>query len=154
VIPGLSFDWADRSWAAAAGAGAALPARQAGFGGAAPAAAAKEGSSQPVTLDHVDLSIEAGQLVAVVGEVGSGKSSLLAALLGELQPMAPPPGDPAGATPPRPVVRGPVAYCTQIPWVMAATIKARARSSRASLGPAARLDGAWRSRSSALQGPS
>ncbi|CAK0796800.1 unnamed protein product, partial [Prorocentrum cordatum] len=51
------------------------------------------------------LEIQEGELVAVVGAVGSGKSSLLRALLGEL-PRA------GLAAPP-----GRVAYCAQKPWV-------------------------------------
>jgi len=38
---------------------------------------------EPV-LSNVDLTIPSGNLVAVVGKVGSGKSSLLNALCGEL----------------------------------------------------------------------
>ena len=40
-------------------------------------------SGEPVLLD-VDLSVTRGQLVAVIGPVGSGKSSLLACLVGEM----------------------------------------------------------------------
>ena len=36
------------------------------------------------TLTKVDLAVGKAQLVAVVGKIGSGKSSLLAAILGEL----------------------------------------------------------------------
>ena len=36
----------------------------------------------PASLEDVDLKVTAGQLVAVVGSTGSGKSSLLAAALG------------------------------------------------------------------------
>lgn len=36
------------------------------------------------TLRHVNLRVECGSLVAVVGAVGSGKSSLISAFLGEM----------------------------------------------------------------------
>ena len=36
------------------------------------------------TLTKVDLAVGKGHLVAIVGKIGSGKSSLLAAILGEL----------------------------------------------------------------------
>ena len=38
-------------------------------------------------LHSINLSIKAGQLVAVVGHVGAGKSSLISALLGEMEKM-------------------------------------------------------------------
>ena len=38
----------------------------------------------PPALNHLTLEVGRGQLVMVVGRVGAGKSSLLAALLGEL----------------------------------------------------------------------
>ena len=43
-------------------------------------------ASSAVVLKSVNMHIARGQLVMVVGEVGSGKSSLLAALLHELRP--------------------------------------------------------------------
>ena len=36
-------------------------------------------------LNDINLEIDGGQLVAVVGAVGAGKSSLIAALLGEME---------------------------------------------------------------------
>ena len=38
----------------------------------------------PDTLHNMKLNVQRGQLVMVVGEVGSGKSSLLASILGEM----------------------------------------------------------------------
>ena len=43
----------------------------------------------PLTLQSPAFCVQPGQLVGVCGEVGCGKSSLLAALLGELQPIPP-----------------------------------------------------------------
>lgn len=42
----------------------------------------------PITLSTINLKIEKGSLTAVVGSVGSGKSSLLYALLGEMQKLS------------------------------------------------------------------
>ena len=42
-------------------------------------------SNEPPFLRGMNLEISSGQLFAVVGRVGSGKSSLLSALLGELK---------------------------------------------------------------------
>ena len=42
-------------------------------------------SNEPPFLRGINMEISSGQLTAVVGRVGSGKSSLLAALLGELK---------------------------------------------------------------------
>jgi ABC-type hemin transport system ATPase subunit len=50
------------------------------------------GHSARRTLIGVKLQVQPGELLAVVGEVGAGKSSLLAALLGELMPMRGPDG--------------------------------------------------------------
>jgi energy-coupling factor transporter ATP-binding protein EcfA2 len=50
------------------------------------------GQSARRTLIGVKLQVQPGELLAVVGEVGAGKSSLLAALLGELMPMRSPDG--------------------------------------------------------------
>lgn len=39
-------------------------------------------------LSNINLKISAGQLVAVVGTVGSGKSSLVSAFLGEMDKVS------------------------------------------------------------------
>lgn len=67
------------------------------------------------TLMDIDLTIRRGQLVCVVGPVGSGKSSLLAALLGDLYLN---PAEGAGVG-----VRGAVAYHSQVPWILNSTVR-------------------------------
>lgn len=44
------------------------------------------GESQVVALDHVSLSIEKGEFIAIIGSSGSGKSTLLHAIAGVDQP--------------------------------------------------------------------
>ena len=63
-------------------------------------------------LVDVNLRIPAGSLTAIVGAVGSGKSSLLSAILGEM-PLTD--GDVA--------VTGRVAYCAQQAWIQNATVR-------------------------------
>ena len=63
-------------------------------------------------LDSVDLSVPTGSLVAIVGPVGSGKTSLLHALLGEMDCE----GEPV-------LIRGAVAFASQSPFVVNATLR-------------------------------
>lgn len=64
------------------------------------------------TLSSITLNISGGELFAVTGAVGSGKSSLLTAILGEL-PLR------DGSV----SFRGEVAYVPQIPWVFSGTVR-------------------------------
>ncbi|KZV93776.1 ABC transporter [Exidia glandulosa HHB12029] len=63
-------------------------------------------------LRDVNMSIPRGKLVAVVGSVGSGKSSLLQGIIGEMRLTS-------GSV----TFGGTVAYCSQQAWVQNATIR-------------------------------
>lgn len=63
------------------------------------------------------------ELIAVVGSVGSGKSSLISTLLGEM-PMRDTLEPVAGDVPPgRVYVHGPLSYCAQTPWIQNMSLK-------------------------------
>ncbi|XP_036121361.1 canalicular multispecific organic anion transporter 1 [Molossus molossus] len=64
------------------------------------------------TIRDVNLDIMPGQLVAVVGSVGSGKSSLLSAMLGEMENVH-------GHI----TIKGSIAYVPQQSWIQNGTIK-------------------------------
>uniref|UniRef100_A0A6N2KZ89 ABC-type xenobiotic transporter n=1 Tax=Salix viminalis TaxID=40686 RepID=A0A6N2KZ89_SALVM len=65
------------------------------------------------TLSNINLKIEVGSLVAIVGGTGEGKNSLISAMLGELPPM-----EDASV-----VIRGTVAYVPQVSWIFNATVR-------------------------------
>eukprot|EP00977_Amphora_coffeiformis_P000393 scaffold108_cov162-Amphora_coffeaeformis.AAC.4 len=73
-----------------------------------------------ITLQDLTFTIPSGSLVAVVGPVGSGKSSFLSALLGEMEPM-----NDSKVYIPRPenAPLGYISYCTQSPWVVNDTLR-------------------------------
>ncbi|XP_034354498.1 ATP-binding cassette sub-family C member 4 [Arvicanthis niloticus] len=64
------------------------------------------------TLQGLSFTARPGELLAVVGPVGAGKSSLLSAVLGELPPTS-------GLV----SVHGRVAYVSQQPWVFSGTVR-------------------------------
>ncbi|KAM8706128.1 hypothetical protein ACLKA7_010417 [Drosophila subpalustris] len=64
------------------------------------------------TLDNIILKLERGQLVAVIGPVGAGKSSLIQSILGELPP------DKGSLK-----VNGRFSYAAQEPWLFTGTVR-------------------------------
>lgn len=91
--------------------------------GDAKGASVDEGDPQPIayearinrsvyTLTAINFSVKRGELVAVVGSVGSGKSSLLSGLLGEILLLE---GKVRAA--------GTIAYCDQRPWIVNDSVK-------------------------------
>jgi len=75
-----------------------------------------------ITLRNITTHIPTGSLVAVVGSVGSGKSSFLSAILGEMESI-----ENSKVYLPRTEaekgVNGFVSYCTQSPWVINETLR-------------------------------
>ncbi|PWY94483.1 ABC multidrug transporter [Aspergillus sclerotioniger CBS 115572] len=69
-------------------------------------------SSVPFTLNNIDLSIGRSELVAVIGTVGSGKSSLLSALAGEMR-----------KTSGQITMGDSRAFCPQYAWIQNATVR-------------------------------
>ncbi|XP_029164697.1 probable multidrug resistance-associated protein lethal(2)03659 [Nylanderia fulva] len=71
-----------------------------------------EASQSQNTLEDLNLQIEKGKLYAVIGMVGSGKSSLLSAILGEIT-----------LTEGQIKVNGNISYASQEAWVFGATVR-------------------------------
>jgi ABC-type multidrug transport system fused ATPase/permease subunit len=70
------------------------------------------GDGKNLVLKDVNFSANKGELTCIVGRVGSGKSSLLQAILGDLHKIA-------GEV----VVHGTTAYVAQTPWIMNSSVK-------------------------------
>lgn len=63
-------------------------------------------------MTNINLSIPRGQLTAIVGSVGSGKTSLLSGLIGEMR-----------RTSGKVTFGGSVGYCSQSAWIQASLTK-------------------------------
>ena len=75
--------------------------------------------SGPV-LSDLSLEIEAGKLYGIVGPVGSGKSSLLSCILGDMEPAD---EDSKVFMPNRGSSFGYTGYCAQTPWIINDTLR-------------------------------
>ncbi|KAI8821599.1 P-loop containing nucleoside triphosphate hydrolase protein [Chytriomyces cf. hyalinus JEL632] len=67
-----------------------------------------------ITLHNIELRVPKGALVAIVGAVGSGKSSLLNATVGQLKPLN---------SDAKVVFNGSVGYAPQTAWIMNASLR-------------------------------
>lgn len=88
----------------------------------------KEDGSTRQTLSEIDVDIYPGQLVGIIGEVGSGKSSLLNAIMNETLDMSESPSE----LPSQRLtfsalldidVSGSMAFCSQLPWIYSGTVR-------------------------------
>ncbi|XP_074649425.1 multidrug resistance-associated protein 1-like isoform X1 [Tubulanus polymorphus] len=68
--------------------------------------------TESLTLDGINLDIKPGSLVAVVGSVGAGKSSLVSAILGEMEKVS-------GTV----TINGSIGYVSQQAWIQNATLR-------------------------------
>ena len=75
-----------------------------------------KGVDYDLTLKNIDLEVKPGELVAIVGEVGCGKSSLLQAIINSLILLNPKECDGVH-------INGKVGYAAQIPWIQNDTIR-------------------------------
>ncbi|GBM52169.1 Multidrug resistance-associated protein 1 [Araneus ventricosus] len=71
----------------------------------------KEKAAKP-TLTNIQLLVPRGSLIAIVGQVGSGKSSLFSAILGEMTKLS-------GSV----TFSGKIAYASQQPWIQNTSLK-------------------------------
>lgn len=66
------------------------------------------------TLSDISLDVKPGELIGIAGRVGTGKSSLLSALLNEMESLS---------SIPYMHSSGPVAYSAQVPWILEGTVR-------------------------------
>jgi ABC-type multidrug transport system fused ATPase/permease subunit len=67
---------------------------------------------RPFKIENIDLTVGRGELIAIIGGVGSGKSSLLSAIAGEMRRTS-------GSS----ILNGKTSFCTQLPWIQNATVR-------------------------------
>ncbi|KAH8581949.1 ABC transporter family [Cryptosporidium sp. chipmunk genotype I] len=63
-------------------------------------------------LKNVSFEVKSGEIVAIIGSIGSGKTGLLSAIIGEISPCS-------GQV----IKKGKLAYVAQIPWVQTGSIR-------------------------------
>ncbi|XP_054711811.1 multidrug resistance-associated protein 1-like [Uloborus diversus] len=71
-----------------------------------------EQENTKATLEGINFNIKSGTLIAIVGQVGSGKSSLLSAILGDMDKLS-------GTV----SINGKIAYVAQQPWIQNSTLQ-------------------------------
>ncbi|GMH98076.1 hypothetical protein TrST_g10769 [Triparma strigata] len=78
-------------------------------------------AARSVILEGITITLEKGKLYGIVGSVGSGKSSFLSAILGDMSPTE---GTVVKIPHKRPeIAAGYTSYCCQTPWVVNDTLR-------------------------------
>ena len=75
-----------------------------------------KGVDYDITLKNINLEVQPGELICIVGEVGCGKSSLLQAIINSLILLNPKECDGVH-------INGKIGYSAQIPWILNDTIR-------------------------------
>ena len=76
----------------------------------------KDDKNQQIILSNINLTINKGEFISIIGEVGSGKSSLLNAILNNLGVISEKPTKNIK-------INGTISYISQNPWILNDTIK-------------------------------
>lgn len=76
-----------------------------------------------IALKDINFEASRGDLTCIVGRVGTGKSTLIKSILGELPISVEGFNDASDSVRPSIKINGTIAYCAQSPWVLNATIK-------------------------------
>lgn len=78
----------------------------------------------PTTLKNINLKVKKGELIGIFGKIGSGKSSLIQAILNNMIPVNPNLSkDDKFYSEEKILVKGSIAYTSQTPWIENATLK-------------------------------
>lgn len=70
------------------------------------------GHSSPSALSNIDLQVKPGELIAIAGPVGAGKSALLLALAGQMS-----------QTRGHVILGATRSFCSQVPWIKSGTVQ-------------------------------
>lgn len=110
VLEDAYFSWGGKPSAAVGG--NAGSASVGGGAAAASSAVSVVGGGMVPCLHRINVTVQPGELLAIVGQTGSGKSSMVAAMIGELNMMSG-----------RAVLCGSIAYVPQQAWIYNASVR-------------------------------
>ncbi|KAL6453230.1 MLT1 Multiple drug resistance-associated protein-like transporter 1 [Candida maltosa Xu316] len=83
----------------------------------------QETPANNIALHDINFNAKKSELTCVVGKVGSGKSTLIKAILGDVPIKIPKFSDDSTDATPKVETFGTIAYCPQNPWILNGTVK-------------------------------